>query len=98
MNEEDVYSIIVTGEVSRAAALNVIRSYGNRKAAEALIEAKKSIPGADRLIAEVEIRERLDNCLCMLDRFTNDSIETARQADEILLFTSENPARPLYGL
>ncbi|MDR1626434.1 MAG: hypothetical protein LBT33_07820 [Spirochaetia bacterium] len=79
MTEEEIYSLIVTGEVSRAAALGVIRSYGNRKATEALIEARQSIPEADRLIAEVEIGERLDNCLRMLDRLTKDSIETVSQ-------------------
>lgn len=82
MTEEEVYSIIVTGDVARAAALGVIRSYGNRKATEALIDARQSIPGAERLIAEAEIGERLDNCLRMLDKFAIDSIEAMRQAAE----------------
>jgi hypothetical protein len=82
MTEEEVYSIIATGGVSRSAALGVIRSYGNRKASEALIEARKSIPGADRLIAEAEIGERMDSCLRMLDKFSMDFIDTARRPAE----------------
>jgi hypothetical protein len=82
MTEEEVYSIVVTGDVSRSAALGVIRSYGNRKVIEALIEARRSIPGAGRLIDEAQIGERFDNCLRMLDKFTRDSIETVRQAEK----------------
>jgi hypothetical protein len=82
MTEEEVYSIIVTGDVSRAAALGVIRSYGNRKATEALIEAQQSIPDVDRLIVEAEIGERIDSCLRMLDKFIKDFIDTARQSAE----------------
>jgi hypothetical protein len=80
MTEEEIYSIIVTGDVSRAAALGIIRSYGNRKANEALIEARQSIPGADRMITEEEIGERINNCLHMLDKFARDFIDTAKQS------------------
>jgi hypothetical protein len=82
MTEEEVYSIIVTGDVSRAAALGVIRSYGNRKATEALIEARQSIPGADCLIAAAEIGDRIDNCLRMLDKLSGGFIDTARRPAE----------------
>jgi hypothetical protein len=73
LTEDEVYSLIITGDLSRSASLNIIRSYGNRKAIEALEQAGKSIPSAMR--DEEKIDLTISSCIEKLDSIVRLSIE-----------------------
>ena len=77
LTEEEVYSLIVTGDMSRSAALQVIRSYGNRKAMDALRQARQSLPGESVDDAEIELR--FNSCLQMLDDLTQSLVAAIRE-------------------
>ena len=77
LTEEEVYSLIVTGDMSRSAALQVIRSYGNRKAMDALRQARQSLPGESVDDAEIELR--FSSCLQMLDDLTQSLVAAIRE-------------------
>ena len=79
MTEDDVYSLIITGDLPRPACLGIIRSYGNRKAMTALEEARKALPESARQIEEAEMDLRLTSCLEKLDEILKVSIETFRE-------------------
>ena len=74
LNEDEVYSLIVTGELSKSAALNIIRSYGNRKAMEALTRARETLPEAERLINEAEIETAIMSCIEKLNQLARVSV------------------------
>jgi hypothetical protein len=59
--------------------MNVIRSYGNRKAMDALEQARRSIPDPPPSIAEAEIDMRFASCLESLGRILRASAEGARK-------------------
>jgi hypothetical protein len=79
LTEEEVYSLIVTGDLSRSVSLDVIRAYGNRKAIEALERARELIPGTEQTINEREAEERFTSCIEKLDQFVRLSIEAVKQ-------------------
>jgi hypothetical protein len=68
VKEEDVYSFIARGHFPEATCLRVIRAYGNRKAMEALEEAKKAIPERMLSANEVEIEMYIKSCIEKLDQ------------------------------
>jgi hypothetical protein len=77
LTEEEVYSLIVTGDIARSAALQVIRAYGNRKVFDALQQARTALPGA--VADEAEIDLRFASCLQKLDEFTRLSVAAIGQ-------------------
>ena len=74
LTEDEVYSLIVTGELPKSAALNIIRSYGNRKAMEALTRARETLPEAARLINEAEIEAAIMSCIEKLNQLARVSV------------------------
>ena len=79
MNEAEIYTLIVSGDLPKATCVSIIRSYGNRKAMEALEQARKTIPNSARSIDETEMEIRLVACIEMLDQFLESSIDGMRQ-------------------
>jgi hypothetical protein len=68
MTAEDVYSSIVSGDLSRSAAIGVIRAYGNREIIEALERARKDASlDTSQSFLDAEIDARIANCLRRLD-------------------------------
>ena len=76
LTEEEVYALIVSGDISRSASLGVIRSYGNRKAMEALERARKSPPESTRSIDDAEFDLRFAACLELADRILQASTKS----------------------
>jgi hypothetical protein len=76
LTEEEVYSLIVTGDISRSAALPMIRAYGNRKAMDALQQARDMTPGATQSIEDQEIDRCIASCFEKLDELIKTLIET----------------------
>ncbi len=81
LTEEAVYSIIISGDLSREVTLNVIRSYGNRRAIEALEQAKSLIPEAENCIEELEAETLFNACLRKLDQLITASVEAVRETN-----------------
>jgi len=79
MTEERVYDLITGGNLPKPVALTVIRSYGHRKAIEALQQARDAMPGATENIEAVEIEKRIQSCLEQLDELIALSITNIGQ-------------------
>jgi hypothetical protein len=77
LTEEEVYSLIVTGDISRSAALHVIRAYGSRKAMDTLQQARQSLPIESMDDAEIELR--FNSCLQMLENLTQSLVAAMRK-------------------
>ena len=82
LTEEEVLSLVTGGELSRSASLNVIKSYGNRMAIEALQQARNTIPGALQSIEDMEVDKLFTSCIEKLDELIKTSISAWRQGPE----------------
>jgi hypothetical protein len=80
---EKVYSLITTLDIPREAAINIIRSYGSRRAVEALEEAHKStFGGTAPPPLDAEIKTRIENCTQLLDEIIEMSASVMRKREE----------------
>ncbi|GHU14046.1 hypothetical protein FACS1894161_4490 [Spirochaetia bacterium] len=80
MTAEEVYTLITGGDLSRSAAIGVIRAYGNREVIKSLEQAQKAASqDVPQSFLDEEIGARLANCLQRLDEFIG-TIMTAHAA------------------
>ena len=82
LTEEDVLSLVTGGELSRSASLNVLKSYGSRKAIEALQQARNTIPGAIQTIEDIETDKSFTSCVEKLDELIKTTTAVWGQAAE----------------
>ena len=82
LTEEEVLSLITGGGLSRSASLNVIKAYGDRKAIDALQQAKNTIPGAMQSIQDIEADKLFTSCVEKLDELIKTSTSALRQGVE----------------